>query len=86
MKIDFASGMTPAQAADGIARALRRNRTETVLGGEARWMLRFNRFFPRWLDRLIARRVRKLYAQEVGWAPPTVTKVGGAHPTEQEVR
>jgi short-subunit dehydrogenase len=66
MNIDFASGMTPAQTADGIARALRRNRTETVLGGEARWMLRFNRFFPRWLDRLIARRVRKLYAQEVG--------------------
>jgi short-subunit dehydrogenase len=66
MKIDFASGMSPARAADGIARALRRNRTETVLGGEARWMLRFNRFFPRWLDRLIARGVRKLYAQEVG--------------------
>jgi len=64
MEIDFASGMIPAQTAAGIVRALRRNRTETVLGGDARWMLRFHRFFPRLLDRLIARRVRKLYSQE----------------------
>jgi short-subunit dehydrogenase len=63
MKIDFAAGMTPAQTAEGIVRALRRNQTETVLGSDARWMLLFNRFFPRWLDRLIARRVRKLYEE-----------------------
>jgi len=90
MKIDFAGGMTPAQTAEGIVRALRRNRTDTVLGGDARWMLRFNRFFPRLLDRLITRRVRKWYAEEseessVGWAPPTAL-VGGAHPTQREVR
>jgi short-subunit dehydrogenase len=81
MKIDFAGGMTPAQTAAGIVRALRRNRTETVLGGDARWMLWFNRFFPRLVDRLIARKVRRLYAQEEGWAPPTAV-AGGAHPTE----
>jgi short-subunit dehydrogenase len=87
MKIDFAAGMAPAQTAEGIVRALRRNRTETVLGRDARWMLLFNRFFPRWLDRLVVRRVRKLYEESartsVGWAPPT-TLVGGAHPTQQE--
>jgi hypothetical protein len=43
-------------------RALERNRKETVLGREARWILRVNRFLPRFVDRLLARRVRKLYA------------------------
>jgi len=34
-----------------------------VVGRDALWMLRINRFFPRLVDRLLARRVRKLYAQ-----------------------
>ncbi|MCC6419044.1 MAG: SDR family oxidoreductase [Gemmataceae bacterium] len=63
MKIDFDDGMPPETVAAGIVAALRKNRAETVLGREAKWMLRVNRFFPRLLDRLIARRVRKLYAQ-----------------------
>jgi short-subunit dehydrogenase len=63
MDIKFEDGMPPEQVAAGIVRALRKNRSETVLGGEARWLLRFHRFFPRLLDWLIARRVRKLYAQ-----------------------
>ncbi len=62
MKIDFNAGMAPEQVANGILNALRYNRAETVLGGEARWMLRFNRFLPRLLDRLIANKVRRLYA------------------------
>jgi short-subunit dehydrogenase len=63
MDIRFDEGMPPAQVAAGIVKALRKNRAETVLGREARWLLRFNRFFPRLTDWLIARRVRKLYAQ-----------------------
>jgi short-subunit dehydrogenase len=63
MKIAFDEGMPPEKVAAGILKALRKNRAETVLGGEARWLLRFNRFFPRLLDWLIARRVRRLYAQ-----------------------
>jgi short-subunit dehydrogenase len=62
MKIDFNGGMAPEKVATGILSALRCNRAETVLGGEARWMLRFNRFLPRLLDRLIANKVRRLYA------------------------
>ena len=62
MKFRFDQGIPVEDAARSILAALRRNRTETVLGWDARWMLRFNRFFPRWLDRLIARRVRRLYA------------------------
>jgi short-subunit dehydrogenase len=62
MQINFDNGMPPETVAAGILRALRKNRAETVLGSEARWLLRVNRFFPRLLDWLIGRRVRKLYA------------------------
>jgi short-subunit dehydrogenase len=62
MKIDFTTGMAPEQVAERILRTLRVNRTETVVGRDARWMLRVNKFFPRLVDWLIARRVRKLYA------------------------
>jgi len=63
-KVDFEGGMPPEEAASGILQALRKNRAETVLGREARWMLRFHRFFPRLLDWLISRRIRKMYAAE----------------------
>ena len=63
MKIDFTEGMPPEKVAAGIVLGcLQRNRTETVLGCDARWMLLVNKFFPRLVDYLIARRVRKLYA------------------------
>jgi short-subunit dehydrogenase len=61
--IQFHEGMEPERVARGILQALRKNRTETVLGRDARWMLRVNRLVPRLVDRLLARRVRKLYAQ-----------------------
>jgi short-subunit dehydrogenase len=62
MKIDFAGGMAPEDVAGRIVRSLERNRTETVLGLEARCILAINRLVPRLLDRLLARKVRKLYA------------------------
>jgi short-subunit dehydrogenase len=62
MKIDFETGMPVEAVARQILRALEKNRTETVIGREARWMLTFNRFLPRLLDRLLARKVRQLYA------------------------
>jgi short-subunit dehydrogenase len=61
MKIDFSAGMPPERVAEGIIRGLQKNRTETVLGRDARWMLLVNKFFPRLVDYLIGRRVRKLY-------------------------
>ncbi len=63
LKIDFAGGMPPADVARSILKAIRRNRTETVLGREARWMLRVNRFLPGLVDRLLARKVMQLYAR-----------------------
>lgn len=62
--IDFSRGMPPEDVAAGILRALKKNKAETVLGWDARWMLRINRFFPWLVDRLLARRIRKLYAMD----------------------
>jgi short-subunit dehydrogenase len=61
-RIDFSRGMPPQDVAAGILRALKNNKAETILGWDARWMLRISRFFPRLVDRLLARRIRKLYA------------------------
>jgi short-subunit dehydrogenase len=65
MRIDFAAGMAPEVVARRILRALQRNRNETVLGREARMILYLNRFMPRLVDRLMARKVRQLYADEM---------------------
>lgn len=61
-QIDFAAGMAPERVAARIVEVLQRNRTETVIGSDARWMLLVNRFLPGLVDRLLARKVRKLYA------------------------
>jgi short-subunit dehydrogenase len=63
MRIDYTGGMAPEAVAGAVLDALQRNRTETVLGSEARWILLMNRFAPRLVDRLMARKVRQLYAQ-----------------------
>ena len=57
----FDEGMTPAYLAAKIVAAIRANRTESVVGSEARRLLRFNRYFPRLTNWLIARKVKKLY-------------------------
>ena len=50
-----------ATVAAGIVRSLQKNKTETVMGGEARWVLLCNKFFPRLTDWLLARKMRQLY-------------------------
>lgn len=57
----FDEGMTPEYVAAGIVGAIRANRKETVLGSEARRLLKFNRYFPRLTNWLLARKVKKLY-------------------------
>jgi short-subunit dehydrogenase len=66
MNIRVDRGTPPEDMAAGILKALVKNRTETVLGWEARWILRVNRFLPRLVNRLMARKVRRLYADEIG--------------------
>jgi short-subunit dehydrogenase len=59
--LKFDEGMQPEDVATGIVNAIRKNRTEVVLGREARRMLLFNRYFPRLTNWLIARKIKKLY-------------------------
>jgi short-subunit dehydrogenase len=63
MQIDFDRGQPPEAVAARVLQALRHNRAETVVGRDAVWMLLVNRFLPGLVDRLLARRVRRLYAQ-----------------------
>jgi hypothetical protein len=56
--------MTPAGLAAGIVGVIRSNRTETVFGGEARRLLRFNRYFPKLTNWLLARKIKALYSAE----------------------
>jgi short-subunit dehydrogenase len=58
-------GMTPEYVAEQTLRALERSKREIVLGGDAKFMLFLNRWFPRLLDLLIRRKVRQLYADEL---------------------
>jgi short-subunit dehydrogenase len=60
-KIEFDKGMSPEEVAARIIHSLRKNRTETVMGSEARWVLRVNKFFPRLTDWLLARKMKQLY-------------------------
>jgi short-subunit dehydrogenase len=60
-ELRFDKGMTTDYLAAAIVSAIRKNRREVILGREARWLLRFNRYFPRLTNWLIARKIRKLY-------------------------
>jgi short-subunit dehydrogenase len=60
-KIEYDRGMPPEKVAGKILAAIRNGGFETVVGSDAKWMLRMNRFFPRLLDWLIGRKIRKLY-------------------------
>ncbi|HVL15931.1 MAG TPA: SDR family oxidoreductase [Gemmata sp.] len=62
--LKFEEGMKPEEVAEGIVDAVRHNRTEIVLGREARRLLRFNRYFPRLTNWLVARKVKRLYEAE----------------------
>src|SRR5262249_49236663 len=57
-RLNFAGAMPPEMVAAQILRSLRKNRAETVVGWQTRWLLRVNRLFPRLGDRLLARHVR----------------------------
>ncbi len=62
MKIEHDKGMEPEFVGKAILDALQKNKKEVVLGWEARWILRVNRFFPGLVNRLMIRKVGQLYA------------------------
>jgi short-subunit dehydrogenase len=59
--LDFDKAQPPEEVADAILKSLQRNRAETAIGWQSKWLLRANRFFPRFVDRMLARKVRQLY-------------------------
>lgn len=59
--IPYDQGMQPDYVAEQTLRALQRNRTELVLGSEAKKILALNRWMPLLLNRLIAKRVAREY-------------------------
>jgi len=61
VKIPFEDGMEPAEVANQVLAAIRNNKAEVVLGSEARKILKLNKWTPRLLNRLIARRVTQEY-------------------------
>jgi short-subunit dehydrogenase len=61
MYADFGKGMAPDNVAGQILQALRKNRRETVLGFEARWILRVNRLWPWLVDYFVRRVIRRSY-------------------------
>jgi|SRR6516164_7289473 len=63
MNLDVAGVQPPEEVADAVMQALRRNRAETPVGWQSRWLLRANRFAPRFVDRMMARKVKQLYCQ-----------------------
>jgi short-subunit dehydrogenase len=65
MKMDHLRGMTSDDAALGVLRAVERGSNEVTLTLKAKLLLLVNRFFPRLVDRLIARKVRSLFREEM---------------------
>lgn len=61
MKLNFAGAQPSEEVAAEIVRTLERNRSETAVGWQARWLRRAQRFAPRFVDRMLARKVRELY-------------------------
>jgi len=62
MKMNFEGAQPPDEVATAVIRALHRNRAETPVGWQARWLSRANRWMPRFVDRMMAQKVRQLYS------------------------
>jgi short-subunit dehydrogenase len=67
-QIDYDRGLPPETVAAKIVKAIRKNKKEVVIGSDAKWMLRMHRWLPRMLDRMICKRIKRLYEQ------PEITK------------
>jgi len=65
MPVDHLRGMTPEQAAEATLRALERGKKEVTLTFQGKLIVFVSRFFPRLADRIAARKVRRLYQDEI---------------------
>jgi short-subunit dehydrogenase len=63
--LDHMRSMTADQVAVASLRAIEKGKNEIVLTWKAKLMILLNRFFPRLVDAIIRRKVRKLYREEI---------------------
>jgi short-subunit dehydrogenase len=63
LQVDHMRGMSADQAAAATLRAIARGKNEVTFTGAGKLLIAVNRFFPRLVDRIIARRVRRLYRE-----------------------
>jgi NAD(P)-dependent dehydrogenase (short-subunit alcohol dehydrogenase family) len=65
MPMDHMRGMTADKVAEVIIRSIESGRNEICLTGQGKLIVFMTRFFPRWSDRIAARRVRALFKDEI---------------------
>jgi short-subunit dehydrogenase len=63
--LDHQRSMTPEQVADATLRAMEKGKRDIVLTFQGKLLIGLNRWFPGFIDWMMARRVRKLYQQEI---------------------
>lgn len=59
LRLDFAGAQPPDKVAKIILRAIRRNWAETVVGWQARWVIRGQQLVPWFMDWFLSRKMRK---------------------------
>lgn len=65
MPMDHMRGMTADKVAQAILRSIEKGRNEVCLTAQGKLIVFMSRFFPRWADRIAARRVRGLFKDEI---------------------
>jgi short-subunit dehydrogenase len=65
LQVDHLRGMTAEQAAAATLRAIARGTDEVTFTTQGKLFVAVSRLFPRLVNRIVARRVRKIYADEM---------------------
>jgi short-subunit dehydrogenase len=65
MPMDHMRGMSADKVALAIIQSIEKGRNEVCLTAQGRSIVFMSRFFPRWADRIAARRVRGLFKDEI---------------------
>jgi short-subunit dehydrogenase len=65
LQVDHLRGMTAEQAAEATLRAIARGSDEVTFTTQGKLLVTISRLFPRLVNRIVARRVRSIYADEM---------------------
>jgi short-subunit dehydrogenase len=65
VQMDHMRSMTPDQVAEAAIRAIEKGKNEILLTFKGRLLVFVNRFLPKLVDRIMAKRVRQTYADEL---------------------